>query len=562
MTHPALPNHLTLTGRPLLLLPTVVNELHARLQAAYSPRGAKLADKLMRRAIAKGKPNRGEATASRVLATRIQLSAGTSVTPVIQADPYLAHIAIEGPLLNKAAMWGDMVCVDGYDRIEADIAAAMADPDCAGILLDIDSPGGMVNGCFELADKIGVWAKEKPIVTHTSGLLCSAAYALASQTSEIHAALTATTGSIGVIYGRYDFTGKMKKDGVRIDMITSGDRKSWGHPETEMSDAELAATESEINALADMFFTRVAEGRGLTTEAVADMQAGAFLTAQAQDLGLVNSLTDLSGALARLSSLAAGETPEPAPDPIPVPPAPEPVADPSAASTSTPKLETHMSKSFARHRASLAIALTAAACTLAFATAEGLDEDELKTAIDEDVKEDVDGMDDEDVKTMDVDEDVAAMEEDDDLEAMDDEEIAQTEDAMDDDDEEVAPSAVFRAKASRIAKAATARVSASADPAPAPTGDAVKDAVAAERHRMSAINNLPEAVGREALAAELAAEGMSVDGAKRVLGKAAKPSKRGFAPPSPKLGTGGSRSGKTDKLDDVLAKHQATKAKA
>ena len=230
MLHPALPKHLTLTGRPLLLMPSVLNELHARLENSYTPHTAKLADRLFRRAASAPTPpdQPNEQAPSRALASRVPFAAMQSPSITAAPDPYFAHITIEGPLLNKAAMWGETVCVDGYDRIEADIAAAVNDPDCAGILLDIDSPGGMVNGCYELSDKIGAWAKDTPIIAHTSGLLCSAAYAIAAQCTEIHAALTATVGSIGVIYGRYDVTGAMEKEGVKIDFITSGDKKSWG----------------------------------------------------------------------------------------------------------------------------------------------------------------------------------------------------------------------------------------------------------------------------------------------------------------------------------------------
>jgi len=565
MIHPALPKHLTLTGRPLLLMPSVLPELHARLNS-YTPHTAKLADRLFRRAETQRPPSEA---INNIGATRIR-AGGLQSSPVMaQPDPYFAHITIEGPLLNKAAPWGDMICVDGYNRIEADISEAMHDPDCAGILLDIDSPGGMVNGCFELSDKIGNWAKEKPIITHTSGLLCSAAYALAAQCSEIHSALTATVGSIGVIYGRYDVTGAMEKEGLKIDFITSGDQKSWGHPETAMSETELTTLQAEINQLADMFFGRVAAGRDMSAEDVKALEAGAFLTQTALTHGLVNSQTDIAGALARLSALAAQSQ-----DPTPIPaPAPEPAA--TAAQTSTPtrpaksgteNKETPMSKSPARHRASLAVMLSGTASIMALKLANDADEDELKKAVDEETEEELNAMDDEDITSMDEDDEVEAMDEDDDIEAMDEDELEamEEEDDPEAEDEAEKPSAsrAFKAAASRIAYAAAAKVAAKAPRKPAKTGNAAKDAVTADRARAKSIMALPEARGKEALAAEMAAEGVSIDGAKRMLAKSPKAAKRNFNPPSPKLGTGGkgtSEEKRMASLSDVIEKRTARK---
>jgi ClpP class serine protease len=41
-----------------------------------------------------------------------------------------------------------------YGEIEARLDAALADPQVAGILLDLDSPGGEASGVFELAERI------------------------------------------------------------------------------------------------------------------------------------------------------------------------------------------------------------------------------------------------------------------------------------------------------------------------------------------------------------------------------------------------------------------------
>jgi protease-4 len=57
------------------------------------------------------------------------------------------------------------------------------DPNCIGVVLDIDSGGGQVSGTPEFYDYIASF--KKPVVAYTDGLMCSAAYYIGSATSHI-----------------------------------------------------------------------------------------------------------------------------------------------------------------------------------------------------------------------------------------------------------------------------------------------------------------------------------------------------------------------------------------
>src|SRR5260364_99436 len=50
---------------------------------------------------------------------------------------------------------------------------ALADPEVEALALDIDSPGGMVAGCFDLADAIFEARGEKPIWAMVNEQACS-----------------------------------------------------------------------------------------------------------------------------------------------------------------------------------------------------------------------------------------------------------------------------------------------------------------------------------------------------------------------------------------------------
>ena len=540
---PHIPLHLTLSGRPLLLYPPVAQELHQMLQSAHSQRTARLSDRLFRRG---EKSTEIKPVAAATPQARVMLGEGPA-RPA--ATPYIELISIRGPLLNRAEYWGDMLCIDGYDRIEAALMGAVQDPACAGIMLDIDSPGGMVNQCFELVDVMADIAKEKPLASWTGGLACSAAYALASAASEITASLTAITGSIGVIYGRPDYTGWNDKNGFKINFITSGNKKTWGNPDTEMSDDEFAEEQAEINTLAGMFFERVARTRPLTPEQIQDLQAGSFLTGAAMSAGLVDHQGSLNDALARFSSRILDPDSVTEPEPAPAPAATEPNPPIQQSTPKQPKENSMSRLSLARSRASVAALLSGLAMGMTMNAMsdeekDAIDEEDITAAVDDETADAVDAMEDDDVAAID-DEDTEALEDDEDVKAMD-------EDDMEDEDKSAL------ASASRISHAALTKLRASSAK-PAKTPSAAKSAKTNAGDRLAIAEQilaLPEAAGKESHARTLAFNtDCTVEQAKAKLkADKSRSASRTAATPNPDLGPGGTKNAKANAFEDALNK--------
>jgi ClpP class serine protease len=579
---PTVPLTLSLTGRPLLLWPNVVPELSARLTDAHRARAERrtawIGDRAARlSAKLKSKLTKADATPPSASASRFDddLLAPNSIQFVSEEDvaTFLAVIEIEGPLLDQAWVMlngaGEQVtCFDGYDRIEQATLRALNNPNCAGVLLSIDSPGGMVNGCFECVDALYAAAATagKPLHTHTSGLLASAAYALASAGTRVSATLSATVGSIGVIYGRVDQTAHLADEGIKIDLITSGERKSWGYMETEASDEELAHHQAEIDHLATHFFTRVARTRPLDVDGVIALQAGPFLGEAAVSAGLSDAVESRADALKALAAAAAPTAPETtSSDSNPSATSPDPVPAAQMSSTDGPTQKERSMKSTLKMRAALTASLSTIALAMAtnHAAAKDFDDDQkaaLTAAIQAETDETVDAMDDDDVETM-TDEDTDAMENDDDVEALDESEMdedeidaadrddpdAEGEDPEAENDDDDAPMAT-KVAASKIVYAAFARLKSDQTAQAAQSGDPA--AVA------QAILALPEAKGFEAIANKLAFSGATVDGARATLKAAADATRKAKADarpiPSPKVGAGGKTGAKSPAESPLL----------
>ena len=56
----------------------------------------------------------------------------------------VAIVPVCGALMDRAGWWWD-----GYDSIQKRCEAAHADPSVRAVMLDLDSPGGMITGLFD-----------------------------------------------------------------------------------------------------------------------------------------------------------------------------------------------------------------------------------------------------------------------------------------------------------------------------------------------------------------------------------------------------------------------------
>ena len=213
-----------------------------------------------------------------------------------ESKPYdvidgIAVIPIKGILVHEISFWG-WFCGDetDYASIGAAMIAAVKDHAVKAIVMHVNSPGGEVNGCFDLADGIYGLRGAKPIWAIVDENAFSAAYALASAADRIVVPRTGGTGSIGVITMHVDITGALEKIGVKVTTIQFGARKSDSYPTTPLSNEARARLQAEANALGEMFVGIVARNRTLSAERIRATEAGCFLGADGVDIGLADAV--------------------------------------------------------------------------------------------------------------------------------------------------------------------------------------------------------------------------------------------------------------------------------
>lgn len=236
---------------------------------------------------------------------------GSQPEHLIEIENGIGVLSIEGPLFARFGVESWWYGGSAYDVIGAAFDMLIADAGVTQIVLLIDSPGGTVNGCFELADKIHAARGTKPITAVASDSAYSAAYAIASAADRIVIPRSGGLGSIGVRCQHVDISRALDRIGYTVTTIVSGAKKADFDSTAPLGDSARSEMQGEVNRLADIFVETVARNRGLDPDAVRGLQAGCLFGPSAIAAGLGDAIGTIE------SVGAVMPEPEDAPEDLP-----------------------------------------------------------------------------------------------------------------------------------------------------------------------------------------------------------------------------------------------------
>jgi len=214
----------------------------------------------------------------------------------------VAVIEIKGPIMSNEAsgvFTGDVASATDIIKL---IEEADQDSAIQAILFEINSPGGTAVASYEIAKAIE--EVNKTTVAWIREIGTSGAYWVATATDQIIASPLSATGSIGVIASYLDFSGFIERYNISYQRLVAGDQKDVGTPFRELSNAEEAYLQGELDIMHDVFIRTVAENRGLSEEYIRDLATGRFFVGlEALDLGLVDQLGSKAEAVAYIENV-------------------------------------------------------------------------------------------------------------------------------------------------------------------------------------------------------------------------------------------------------------------
>lgn len=222
------------------------------------------------------------------------LSEDRPQTRYYQLQDGVAIIPVDGTLVQKQSgldPWSGMI---GYNQIARKVREARGDRAVRAILLDINSPGGEVAGCFALAKEIfdgSARSGGKPIWAFANEMSCSAAYANSCVCDRVFMPETGIIGSVGVWTLLANFVGAMDKSGIETSLRRAGERKARGGPYEKWDQDTLDKIDAWLDQTWTIFADVVAQGRpGMSVKAVKDLEGDWFPGVDALDTGLIDGI--------------------------------------------------------------------------------------------------------------------------------------------------------------------------------------------------------------------------------------------------------------------------------
>ena len=210
------------------------------------------------------------------------------------AKPYrivdgAAIVPVHGTLAHRFGSVNPYSGMTGYDGIKLHFDMAEADPDVKGIIYDIDSRGGSVDGMFDIVAHIKK-NQTKPSRSIVDPLAASAAQYFSAVADEVTLSMTDQMGSIGAMTAHYDVSKAMEDSGKKITLIAAGNRKVEGNPYEALPESVFNSRKSKLEEIRKMFVQGLVDMRGCNYQALMDTEAAVLSSAEAVDLKLATKI--------------------------------------------------------------------------------------------------------------------------------------------------------------------------------------------------------------------------------------------------------------------------------
>ncbi len=230
-------------------------------------------------------------------------------------DDGIALVTVQGLLVDRGAFLGDLYgMVTSYEGLAEQFQRLAKDPAIKAVVLDIDSPGGMVAGIYDLTEELKKLKREKPVTALAANMAVSAAYAIACCADEVFVTRTGEVGGIGVIMVHRSVARALDQMGVDTTIICEPANKAAGHPSQQLTHGARAEIASHIGDAYREFVRHVAKHRRMSESAVEALGARAYVGQTASPARLVDGVASVSELLAHIRKRMKASGPGPRSD--------------------------------------------------------------------------------------------------------------------------------------------------------------------------------------------------------------------------------------------------------
>ncbi len=214
----------------------------------------------------------------------------------------IAFMTVGGTITRGETETGsDGIQSTGSNSVIRDLRQIRENPEIAGVLIRVSSPGGSGLASDLVWHEILQTKEEKPVIISLGDVAASGGYYIALAGTTVFAEEGTITGSIGVIAGKAVLHGLYAQLGLDKEILTRGKRAALFSDYLAFGPAEQERMDIEIQSFYQDFVKKVAQCRSLSYETVdACAQGRVWSGRQAAARGLVDRIGGLEEALAEL----------------------------------------------------------------------------------------------------------------------------------------------------------------------------------------------------------------------------------------------------------------------
>lgn len=207
------------------------------------------------------------------------------------------HIAVvyaEGEIVDGQGSVSQI----GGDRFAKIFRELRQDKDVKAVVLRVNSPGGSATASEVMQRELQLIRQVKPVIVSMGDLAASGGYWIVTDANRIFAEPNTITGSIGVFGLGINVQELANNNGITWDVVKTAryaDSQTISRPK---SPQELALQQRSVNRIYNLFLSKVAQGRNLPQQKVAQIAQGRVWSGiAAKEIGLVDEIGGLDAAI-------------------------------------------------------------------------------------------------------------------------------------------------------------------------------------------------------------------------------------------------------------------------
>ncbi len=218
------------------------------------------------------------------------------------AKARVAVVAANGTIISgKSEAFAGLM---GGTTVSAELRKLRENDSIDGVILRVDSPGGSPVGSDMIWREVTLLEEEgKPVIVSMSGVAGSGGYYISMGAGRIISQPSTITGSIGVIFGKFDVSGLYEWLGMDVDRIKVAPNADLFSLQSSLTPEQRAQVEYWMNEVYRDFVQKAADGRSMEYDELEPKAHGRIYTgAQALDQGLVDQLGGMIVAIAEMKN--------------------------------------------------------------------------------------------------------------------------------------------------------------------------------------------------------------------------------------------------------------------